>query len=60
MLGKMNSKGVRVLKWVDKRPVLLMTTCRNHDVSIKDTGRKRKGTNEIIKKPECVLKLQQI
>lgn len=53
--GKMNKKGVRVIKWVDKRPVLMMTTCKNHDTTIIDTGRTRRSTNESIKKPECVL-----
>ncbi|RVE52535.1 hypothetical protein evm_002929 [Chilo suppressalis] len=53
--GKMNKKGVRVIKWVDKRPVSMISTCKNHDIRIKDTGQARRGTNENIKKPECIL-----
>jgi hypothetical protein len=40
IFGKMNSQGIRVIKWVDKRPVLMLSTCKNHDTSIKDTGKK--------------------
>lgn len=55
IIGSMNRKGVRVIKWVDKRPVYMISTCRRHDVTIKDTGKRRKVSGEEIKKPECVL-----
>ncbi|KAL0830142.1 hypothetical protein ABMA28_003599 [Loxostege sticticalis] len=31
VIGKMTRKGVRVIKWMDKRQVLMISTCRNHD-----------------------------
>lgn len=39
--GKMNNKGVRVIKWMDKRPVCMISTCKNHGTCIKDTGKTR-------------------
>ncbi|XP_028174224.1 piggyBac transposable element-derived protein 4-like, partial [Ostrinia furnacalis] len=53
--GKMNKNGVKVLKWVDKRQVLMLTTCKNHDDKLIDTGKKKRGSNETVKKPGCVL-----
>jgi hypothetical protein len=38
IVGKMNSNGVRVIKWTDKRPVHMISTCRNHDLILKSTG----------------------
>ncbi|CAB3229530.1 unnamed protein product [Arctia plantaginis] len=55
IIGKMNKKGVKVLKWVDKRNVLMLTTCKDHDDKLIDTGKKKRGTNECIKKPGCVI-----
>lgn len=26
IMGKMNKKGVKIIKWVDKRPVTMLTT----------------------------------
>ncbi|RVE41951.1 hypothetical protein evm_013391 [Chilo suppressalis] len=51
----MNKKGAKVLKWVDKRNVLMFTTCKDHDDKLRDTGKKKRGTDESIKKPGCVL-----
>jgi hypothetical protein len=53
--GKANSKGVRVIKWHDKRAVLMLSTCKNHDATVKPTGKKHRGTNADILKPECIL-----
>ncbi|KAI8441378.1 hypothetical protein MSG28_014993 [Choristoneura fumiferana] len=55
VVGKMNRKGVRILKWHDKRPVYMISTCRQHNATIVDTGKRRKVTGEHIKKPECVV-----
>ncbi|XP_026746059.1 piggyBac transposable element-derived protein 3-like [Trichoplusia ni] len=55
IIGKMNNKGIKVIKWFDKRPVLMVTTCKNHDTSLKKTGKKQRRTNEEILKPDCVL-----
>ncbi|XP_045778520.1 piggyBac transposable element-derived protein 4-like [Maniola jurtina] len=53
--GVMNENGVRIIKWVDKRPVNMISTCRDHDLAIKDTGKIRRITGEAIKKPQCVI-----
>lgn len=53
--GKMNSNGVRVFKWVDKRPVYMISTCRNHNTEMVNTNKQKRGTGELIKKPGCVL-----
>ncbi|CAK1592150.1 unnamed protein product [Parnassius mnemosyne] len=55
IIGKMNKKGVKILHWVDKRKVLMLTTCKDHDDKLIDTGKKKRGTNESIKKPGCVI-----
>ncbi|XP_045778283.1 uncharacterized protein LOC123876163 [Maniola jurtina] len=55
IIGKMNKKGVKVMKWMDKRNVLMLTTCKDHDDNLIDTGKKKRGTDECIKKPGCVL-----
>ncbi|KAJ8938463.1 hypothetical protein NQ314_011500 [Rhamnusium bicolor] len=49
-----NNEGVNILKWVDKRPVMMLTTCKNHLCKIIETGKNnRKG--EQIKKPDAVI-----
>ncbi|XP_061706678.1 piggyBac transposable element-derived protein 4-like [Cydia pomonella] len=53
--GAMNENGVRIIKWVDKRPVNMISTCRDHDLMIKDTGKIRRTTGEAIKKPQCIM-----
>lgn len=50
IIGKMNKKGVKVMKWMDKRNVLMLTTCKDHDDNLIDTGKKKRGTDECIKK----------
>jgi hypothetical protein len=45
---------VKVIKWHDKRSVLMLTTVPTHDASLADTG-KLTRTGEAIKKPECVI-----
>lgn len=45
---------VKVLKWIDKRPVLMLTTDPTHTSAVQETGKKsRKG--EDIAKPKCVI-----
>lgn len=39
---------MKVLKWVDKRKVIMWTTCNDHDDKLIDTGKKKKGSNECI------------
>ncbi|KAI4462364.1 piggybac transposable element-derived protein 4 [Holotrichia oblita] len=49
-----NSKGVRIYKWVDKRPVIMLSTLSEHMDELVATGRKNKKEEEI-KKPRCIL-----
>lgn len=54
VIGMINSKQVRVLKWKDKRDVLMISTDKNHDKTLKDTGaHNRNGV--MIKKPQAVI-----
>ncbi|CAH2086353.1 unnamed protein product [Euphydryas editha] len=55
VVGKMNKNGVRIIKWFDKRPVYMISTSRRHNATIIDTGKRRKVTEEVIRKPECIL-----
>lgn len=50
----MNQNGVRVIKWVDKRPVLMISTCENHIAELKTIQKIKNGNRQEIKKPECV------
>lgn len=54
VIGKMTRKGVRVIKWMDKRQVLMISTCRNHDAKLETKTRIRRGREECIKKPGCI------
>lgn len=54
VIGKMNN-GVKIIKWMDKRPVTMITTVKEHNASLKDTGKKSRKTNLPILKPECVI-----
>ena len=49
-----NSKGVRVYKWVDKKPVIMLSTLPEHMDELVATGRKNKKEEEI-RKPRCIL-----
>ncbi|CAG5037070.1 unnamed protein product [Parnassius apollo] len=55
IVGKMYPNGVRVIKWTDKRPVHMISTCRNHNLTLKSTGKTNRITGNIIKKPQCVI-----
>ncbi|CAK1590291.1 unnamed protein product [Parnassius mnemosyne] len=55
IVGKMNPNGVRIIKWTDKRPVHMISTCRNHNLTLKSTGKTNRITGNIIKKPQCVI-----
>lgn len=56
----MNKNGVRIIKWVDKRPVHMISTCQDHDTKIINTGIKTRANGEEIKKPKCVLTYNEI
>lgn len=52
IIGKQKN-GVKVMKWCDKKTVLMMSTVERHDLKLIETGKNRKGTP--VKKPQCVL-----
>lgn len=45
---------VKVIKWIDKRPVSILSTCPEHDSVLVETGKIDRNNIEI-KKPQCVL-----
>ncbi|XP_046666729.1 piggyBac transposable element-derived protein 4-like [Homalodisca vitripennis] len=49
-----SSTGVKVLKWHDKRPVLMITT-RPEDVSTLVASKKTTKKGEVVMKPSCVM-----
>lgn len=54
IIGYVNSDKVKIVKWKDKRDVLMISTEKGHDTNLRETGkRNRKG--EIVKKPNIVL-----
>lgn len=53
--GAMNKNGVKVIKWVDKRPLLMLSTRKEDTDVLVNSGRKNRKTNEDIRKPTCVL-----
>lgn len=53
--GIMLPSGVKVIKWHDKRQVSMITSCKAHKASLVDTGKIHKRTNEMIRKPLCIL-----
>lgn len=42
VIGKMNSKGVKVCHWKDKRDVYILSTCLEHDAKLAPTGKKNR------------------
>ncbi|CAH1995996.1 unnamed protein product [Acanthoscelides obtectus] len=54
VFGQQNQNGIRVMKWLDKRPVLMISTCPSHQAELKATGKKtRKGEDTF--KPQAVI-----
>lgn len=50
-----DQRGVlKIIKRVDRRTVLMLTTDPAHDCSLVETGKKNKKCEEI-KKPQCIL-----
>lgn len=47
--GEQNEDGVRVIKWMDKRQVLMITTVPSHSDKLIPTGRKNRKGEEILK-----------
>nr|CAI5869071.1 unnamed protein product [Callosobruchus analis] len=49
-----SSAKVRVIKWVDKRPVMMITSDPSHDANLIDSGKKN-SKGDAVQKPKCVL-----
>lgn len=47
--GAMNKNGVKIIKWVDKRQLLMISTVKEDEDVLVNTGKKNKKTNENIK-----------
>ncbi|KAJ8960380.1 hypothetical protein NQ314_006070 [Rhamnusium bicolor] len=45
---------VKVIKWMDKRPVSMLSTCSNHNATLIETGKTQRN-GDAVKKPLCVL-----
>ena len=50
----LENNGIKVIKWVDKRPVLMITTDPTHDNTLISIGRLNRNSEEICK-PKCVI-----
>ncbi|XP_046404681.1 piggyBac transposable element-derived protein 4-like [Ischnura elegans] len=48
ILGLQNSGGIKFVKWTDKRPVLMLTTCKTHKCTLVDVS-------ESVRKPDTVI-----
>jgi len=58
VVGSQDEQGIKVLHWVDKRSVHMLTTIPEHEATLVDTGRQRRG--EPVKKPECVVQYNRL
>ena len=54
VIGKMNTKGVRVCHWKDKRDVYTLSTCPEHDLQLAPTGKKNRNGEDILKPPSII------
>jgi len=51
--GQQDQRGIKIISWVDKRRVNMLTTIPEHEATLMDTGRVRRGQR--VKKPQCVV-----
>ena len=54
VIGKENTDGIKVIKWMDKREVLVLSTDPEHDSELTKTGKKNRQGEEV-EKPSCIL-----
>lgn len=54
VVGVHNSKGVKIIKWQDKRPILMITNKKDHGISLQDTGKKNRKSEPVLK-PKCII-----
>ena len=40
VIGRQNSKNVKIIKWKDRRDVLMISTTKNHDTCLVDVKKK--------------------
>lgn len=52
--GKQTQNGLKIIKWMDKREVLMLTTDPNHSLAKVATGKKNRG-GVVVEKPLCIL-----
>lgn len=50
----MQSGCLKIVKWVDKRPVLMLTTDPEHDLNLISTGKKSRSGEDVLK-PKAVI-----
>lgn len=53
VFSQQNKDGIRVTKWLDKRPVLMISSVPNHSDQLVATGTKNKG-NDVVKPPAVI------
>lgn len=51
----MNKKGVKIIKRMDKRPVTMITTVKEHSATLENTDKLSRISKEPIMKPAIVL-----
>ncbi|XP_071056471.1 piggyBac transposable element-derived protein 4-like [Onthophagus taurus] len=54
VVGVHNGKGVKIIKWKDKRPILMISNKRDHDINLHDTGKKNRNSEPVLK-PKCII-----
>lgn len=52
--GQQNEKGVRIMKWVDKRDVLMISTVPGHTDTLQNTGKKNRKGEDVLKPPSVI------
>lgn len=53
VFSQQNNDGIRVTKWLDKRPVLMISSVPDHTDQLVATGTKNKG-NDVVKPPAVI------
>lgn len=52
--GMQNKHGIKIIKWTDKRQVLMMTSCIDHNGKMVELNKRNRFGN-VVKKPDCIL-----
>lgn len=59
LVGLQNPQGVKIMKWKDKRDVLMISTKLNHECCLSESTKKARN-GEVIKKPLCVFDYNRV